>query len=98
MRLKRDGNKATKISDLFEKYKNTLKAPQGIVIDNFREVVEDLLGLPIKKEQVKYTVHSRTLSINVQGPLKSEIKLRKKEILNHLKGRLGDTSAPLDII
>jgi hypothetical protein len=98
MRLKRDTNKATKISDLFEKYKNTLKAPQGVVVDNFREVMEDLFGLPIKKEQIKYTVYSRTLSVNVQGPLKTEIKLRKKEILNHLKGRLGDNSAPLDII
>ena len=98
MRLKRDSNKATKISDLFEKYKNTLKAPQGVVIDDFREVIEDLLGVPVKKEQIKYTVYSRTLSINVGGPLKSEIKLRKKEILNHLKGRLGENSAPLDII
>jgi len=98
MRLKKENSKATKISDLFEKYKKTLKAPQGIVVDCFREVVEEVIGLPIRKESVRYTVYNKTLSVSVPGPLKSEIKLRKSEILSHMKGRLGEQSAPLDII
>ncbi len=87
-----------KISDLFETYKVRLKAPQGTVVDCFREVVEDVIGLPIRKESIKYTVYTKTLSVQVQGPLKSEIRLRKAEILAHMKGRLGEQSAPSDII
>ena len=94
---KSDGG-AKKLSDLFDKYKTLLKAPQGIVISCFCEVVEDVVGLPIHKEKVKYTVYTKTLSVSVSGPLKSEIELRKQEILNHMKGRLGDQGAPSDII
>lgn len=87
-----------KLSDLFEKYKKILKAPQGVIIDSFVEVTEDIIGIKIAKEQISYTVHTRTLSVRVSGPLKSEIKLRKKEILAHMKGRLGDQSAPIEIL
>lgn len=88
----------TKLSDLFDKYKKTLKAPQGIVVSCFIEVVEDLIGIPVAKKDVKYTVYTKTLAVRVQGPLKSEILLRKKEILSHMKGRLGEGSAPLEIL
>ena len=79
------GQGTKKISDLFEKYKKTLKAPQGVVVDAFCEVVEDVIGLPILKENIRYTVHSKILRASVSGPLKTEIKLREKEILRHLK-------------
>jgi hypothetical protein len=98
MRQKKDNNKATKLSDLFEKYKTTLKAPQGAVIDCFIDVVKDVIGLPIRKESIKYTVYSKTLSVSVPGPLKSEIKLHKEEILAHMKGRLGEQNAPSELI
>ncbi len=98
MRLKKDTNKATKISDLFAKYKNTLQAPEKTVVDCFIEVVEDIIGLRVSSKAVKYTVYSQTLSVSVQGPLKSEIKLHKHEILAHMKGRIGDKNAPKDII
>lgn len=87
-----------KLSTLFEKYKKILKAPQGVIIDCFVEVTEDIIGIKIAKEQISYTVHTRTLSVRVSGPLKSEIKLRKKEILAHMKGRLGDQGAPVEIL
>ena len=98
MRLKKDINKATKISDLFAKYKNTLQAPEKTVIDCFREVVEDVVGLSIPPQAVKYAVHSQTLSVNVRGVFKSEIQLHKKEILTHMKGRIGEKNAPKNII
>src|SRR5690606_19509626 len=79
-----------KLSTLFDTYKKTLKAPQGAVIDCFLEVLEELMGLSIKREYVRYTVHGRVLSVNAAGPIKSEIKLRKGEILAHMKGRLGE--------
>lgn len=96
--MRKGRGEITKLSTLFEKYKKTLKAPQGVVTDCFREVVAELIKFDIPKQNVTYTVFSRTLSVRVQGPLKSEIQMRKKEILTHMKGRLGEQSAPKDII
>ncbi|MFT5849391.1 MAG: hypothetical protein ACI9H6_000198 [Patiriisocius sp.] len=86
------------ISSLFEKYKKVLRAPQGIVVDAFIEVVADLIGIEIPKERIVYKVNSKTLSVSVSGPLKTEIILKKKEILTHLKGRLGGNSVPKNIM
>lgn len=90
--------KLTPITDLFEKYKRTLRAPQGVVVDAFIEVVEDVLSFKIPKERVRYTVGTKTLSVQVSGALKTEIKLHEEEILTHLKGRLGQASAPKQIL
>ena len=86
------------LGSLFEKYKNQLRAPQGSVVSAFCEVVEDLYGYSIGKDKVMYSVRSRTLSLRISGPLKTEIQLKKKEILTHLKGRLGEKSAPTNIL
>lgn len=86
------------IGTLFERYKNILRAPQGTVVTTFQEVVEDLLGFKIKKEQCSYKVAARTLGLTLPGPLKTEIMLHKEEILAHIRGRLGDKSAPKDIV
>ncbi len=90
--------KLNAINTLFDKYKRTLKAPQGIVVEAFIEVVHDLVGFQIPKERVTYTVSQKTLSVQVSGPLKTEIKLHEADILNHLKGRLGAQSAPVRIL
>lgn len=87
-----------KIDSLFDKYKKVLKAPQGVVVDSFVEVVNDLVGIEIPKERVKYTTHNKTLSLAVSGPLKTEILLHKEEILVHMKGRLGSGSVPKMIL
>jgi hypothetical protein len=87
-----------KINTLFEKYKNVLRAPQSTVVDAFCEVVEELIGVPITSKNITYTVSSRTLSVRVSGPIRSEIRLHEGEILNHLKGRLGERNAPLRIL
>ncbi len=83
-----------KVSDLFEKYKRVLKAPQGVVVDAFIEVVSDLVGIEIPKDRISYTIHNKTLTMRISGPLKTEILLKKKEILLHMKGRLGEKNAP----
>lgn len=90
--------KLNAINTLFDKYKRTLRAPQGIVVEAFIEVVNDLIGLQIPKERITYTVGQKTLSLRVSGPLKTEIKLHEADILNHLKGRLGSQSAPVRIL
>jgi hypothetical protein len=88
----------TKISDLFEVYKKRLRAPQGSVIEATVEVVHDVLGVVIDKKHLSYTPHSRTLTIKTSGMLKTEVNLKKAEILTHLKGRLGPQNAPLHIL
>lgn len=96
--MRKGRGEITKVSTLFEKYQKILKAPQGSVISCFKDVVSELIQIDIAKENITYNVFNKTLSVRAGGPLKSEIKLRKKEILNHMKGRLGEQSAPLDIL
>lgn len=86
------------INNLFEKYKKTLVAPQGSVIKEFCEVVHDLYGYSVKKEQVSYSTYSKTLTIKTSGALKTELLLHKEEILTHLKGRLGEKGAPTTML
>jgi hypothetical protein len=97
MRIRKDGP-PTKISDLFEVYKKRLRAPQGSVIAATVEVIHDVLGITIETRFFAYTPTTHVLHIKAPGPIKSEIMLRKEEILNHLKGRLGEKSAPTQIL
>ncbi len=92
------GGKITKFSSLFDVYKKRLKAPQGTVINVFIEVVMDLFSIILIKKQCSYSVFNKTLHINISGPAKTEILIHKTEILTHLKGRLGEKSAPKDIL
>jgi|GEM_PF-371488 len=84
----------TKVSDLFEKYKTILKAPQGTVVKEFIEVVQDLLGIKIDRKYIRYSVATKTISLTAPSALKQEISLHREEILLHLKARLGEKSAP----
>lgn len=96
--MKRIGRgEMVKVGGLFEKYKKTLIAPQKTVIEAFCDVVEDLFEIKIPREKVKYSPSSKTLVLN-SGVIKSEVLLHKKEILTHMKGRLGEKNAPKDIL
>lgn len=97
MRRRGRGN-IVRAGDLFEVYKKRLRAPQGTIVAAFTEVVEDVLGAKLPRKSIAYTVATRMLRVIAPGPLKSEILLRKEEILTHLKGRLGAESAPKDIL
>ena len=83
-----------KVSDLFEKYKKVLRAPQSSVIKEVIEVISDLTGVTLSPKYIKYAVHSKTISITAPAILKQEIKLHQAEILIHLKARLGENSVP----
>ena len=97
--MRRVGKSApTKISDLFEVYKKRFRAPQSSVIEAAIEVIHDILGVTIDKKHFSYNPHARTLMINTSGMLKTEVHLRKSEILTHLQGRLGPQSAPKIIL
>jgi len=96
--MQKKERKLRSINSLFDRYKTTLKAPQKVVVDAFCEVVEDLFGVTLPPERVKYTAHSKTLAVGVSGALKSELKVREDEVLAHLKGRLGAANAPTSIL
>lgn len=86
------------INTLFEKYKNRLVAPQGSVKRAFCEVVYDLYGYTVKEDQLTYSVHTRILTLKIHSALKTELLLKKKEVMTHLKGRLGEKSAPTALL
>lgn len=83
-----------KVSDLFEKYRKNLQAPETTVINAFLEVVEDLYGITVPRQVVFYDPATKTLTINGHAILKSELALHRKEIDVHLKGRLGEKNVP----
>ena len=95
---KNRGQGIKKLSSLFDKYKNNLIAPERSVIHSFFEVVEDLYGWEIPKQYVSFNTKNKIISIKTSGVLVSEIKLHKKEILHHLKGRLGEKGGPKDLV
>lgn len=96
--MRKGRGEVKRVGDLFAKYKNTLVAPQKTVVLAFTEVVFEVLGIAVDAKVVRYTPHTQTLSIQVSGPLKSEIALHRDEILAHLKGRLGERNAPKTIL
>lgn len=96
--MRKGRGEVKKVGDLFEKYRRTLIAPQKTVVAAFVEVVEEVLGIRVRPEAVRYTPSSRTLFVTAGGPLKSEIKLHADEIVAHLKGRLGEKNAPETIL
>lgn len=88
----------TKIGNLFEVYKLRLRAPQGAVVKTFQEIMKDLFKVEVRSDQCSYSVATKTLRVTLSGPLRTEMMLRKTEVLTHLRGRLGDKGAPTNIL
>lgn len=86
------------IGDLFEKYRNKIKAPQGSVKKRCVLVIKEVTGFDIKIEEMEYTVSTRTLYLKVPSILKSELKFHHKKILTQLKQDLGEEVAPKFIV
>lgn len=94
----RKGNGIKPLSDLFAKYTSLLSAPQSSVIAVAVEVIEDVCGVTVPLGQVSYSTSTRTLSLRVSGPIKTEVALHKTEILAHIAGRLGTKNTPKNIV
>jgi len=92
--MKKRRGEIIKVSSLFEKYKQRLKPPQGSVIKEVIEVVEDITGIILENSQIKYSIHTKVISIQAPSLIKQEIKLKQDEILIHLKARLGVNNIP----
>ena len=83
-----------KMSDLFTRYKDTLKAPQQSVIQEAVIAIEEVTGYKLQARQCSYTVSTRTLSLNVPAALKQEIKTHHEAVMVRLRERLGEQSVP----
>ncbi len=92
------GEGITHLSSLFEKYRKTLIAPQSSVVKIFIEVVQSVLELDIPKNSCSYNVSTKTLYIHAPGPIKNEILISKKTLLQNLEERLSSHSCPKDIV
>lgn len=91
-------HKMTAVEALLARYRSVLKAPERTVVETTVEVIKDLYGFEVATKYISYSPQSRIITIKASGALKTEIVLHKREILQHLKGRLGVSSAPKDII
>lgn len=86
------------VKDLFLKYRRTLRAPQKTVELECVRVVGELFNVRLQESQVEYTVVSRTLFFRTPSLIKQELKFHYPAILRELKHRLGDKSAPKQIL
>jgi hypothetical protein len=86
------------IKDLFSKYKRVLKAPQKTVEVEVVRVIGEVTGLRVQESQVKYTVSTRTVSVQAPSIIKQELKIQQRELLKALKQNLGAGSAPEHIL
>lgn len=84
----------TKVSDLFAVYRNRLRAPQGSVIKEVVEVVEEVVGISVDKKYFSYNVSTKTVSCNATSLVRSEMKLKQGEITRALQQRLGEQNSP----
>lgn len=97
--MKHRGQGIVKVSNLFEKYKRVLRAPQKTVITEFVTAVRSILGeVPLSERQCAYAPRTRTLTLTVPGMLKTEILLQKREILKKMSATLGEKNAPHEIL
>lgn len=92
-----DANES-QIGNLLLKYKKHLKPPQASVEKECIEVIKEVTGFLLKEGQVKYTVSSRTLHLQVPSVLKSELKAQYPNILLALKSRLTAAHSPTTIL
>ncbi len=86
------------VRDLFQKYKNTLIAPQKTIELEAVRVLGEVCNLKLKEEQVKYTPSSRTLVFVVSSLLKQAMKINQNKIFTELKKRLGPKNSPTTIL
>jgi hypothetical protein len=83
-----------RLGDLFEHYRTKFKAPQASVEKECLVIIKELTQFDLQLSQVEYTVSTRTLSLRVPSILRTEILLRKTEILEKLKAHLGADNCP----
>lgn len=96
--MKKRRGEVVKVSSLFEKYRNHLRAPQQSVVEEMRKIIFEVIGIQLESHQLSYTVATRTLAVHAPGLIRQEIQLKKPTILQFAQTRLGVKSCPHTII
>jgi hypothetical protein len=98
MKRKGSSGEMTALDALLHRYRTVLKAPEKTVVTAIVDVIKDLYGFDVAPKVFRYRPETRVITILASGVLKTEIMLHKREILTHLKGRLGVDKSPKDIL
>jgi len=85
------------VGSLFENFKKRFTPPQASVEKRVSELICELTPLTIKPEQIKYSVGSKTISLQVPSVLKSELQHYMKNILQRLESEMGRQNCPKTI-
>lgn len=86
----------TKLGSLFEKYERLLVPPQASVEKEIIRVIADVCGRTLTREQVVYTVATKSAYLRAPSLLKSEILRFRAEILERLASELAGRG-PIDL-
>ena len=85
------------LSTLFDRYKKILVPPQASVEKRVAELITEITPFTITQKQVKYSVGSKTISLQVPSVLKSELNHHKAAILKQLETEMGIKNCPKTI-
>lgn len=93
----RRGQTHQSLGALLDRYRTTLRAPQKTVVN---EVVKaySTLGITCDERFVSYNKNTKTISLGVSGPLKTEMLLRKGQVLALLVSTLRKDDIPSEIL
>ncbi len=86
------------VKDLFAKYTKVLRAPQGIVLTAFIHAVEEVCGVSLTKTQCRYDVTKRTITVTASGVIRTEILLKKEDVLRVVGEVIGKENSPTQIL
>jgi len=86
------------LGNLLERYKTHFQPPQASVEKECILVIKDVTGIELTKQQISYSVVTRTLVIKAPSLIRSELKTKHPLILKELSGRLGSKNPPVAII
>ena len=90
------GKELQPLQGLLARFKN-LQPPQKAVIDVFCDAVQAVCGVALSRQSVRYTVATRTIGVTAGGPLKSELRQKRSELLSYCSRELG-VHAPREIV
>lgn len=77
------------IKDLLARFNNVLLREEGKT-DSVRNIISEVIGIEIKKEDIK--IKNGTVYLNIKPIYKSEILLKQDQIFTKLQESLGKKS------
>lgn len=82
------------ISSFFKRY-NNIEPPERFVKEAIQEVLQEVFNVVIQPEHI--SLSKSTAFIEMSGPLKNEIFLRKQELLERINTKLKTHKKLIDL-